>query len=102
MTITTEKNLATEAKLALNIACKNEQSLMLLVGSGPIHFLRIDKVKESSTSDNIVYVSGRVDGEYFTTNDDPHHVVLIDLNRVLAIVVRVYGRPEDDILSELL
>ena len=101
MTITTEANLATQAKLALNIACKNKKALVLLLGSGPIAFNCITKVQESSIGANIVQVRGRVLGPHIgVLPKELDHWVTIDLNRVDAIIDRDLGCLEDDILSE--
>ena len=101
MTITTEKNLAAEAKLALEIARKNKKGLVLLVGSGPLSFDRINTVKESSTSDNIVHVFGVVSGTFRSLYHGTDQWVSIDLNRVDAIVDRDLSSLEEDILEGL-
>jgi hypothetical protein len=96
--MTTEKTLAAEAKHALNIARKNKKQLVLLFGSGPIFFSKISKVKESSTADNIVHVSGFMRGAYSNTYNT---CVSIDLNRVDAIVDPDLSSLEEDILEGL-
>jgi len=96
--MTNERTLAAEAKHALNIARKNKKELVLLFGSGPMFFSKISKVKESSTADNIVHVSGLMRGRY---SDLYNECVSIDLNRVDAIVDPDLSSLEEDILEGL-